>query len=142
MISITIDGDEHLQELLTRFGVATEGKMILGIVEDELVEFAKLLYLDPKVPKEYSSSLATVLVEEMNTVALVAWGQKYWENKRFGSKLEWMIYRCPKRKYFGGELALEYNGPDYLKEQWKTYRPIFIEKVRSRIISLLREGTL
>lgn len=142
MISITIEGDQQLHDLLDRFNITTEGKLILFVIENELVEFAKLLNIDPKIPKEYSSSLSTIIVEEMNTVVLVAWGQKYWENKRFGSKLEWMIYKCPKRKYFGGELAPEYNGPDYLKEQWKTYRPIFIQKVKDRISNILRYGEI
>jgi hypothetical protein len=110
----------------------------LDIIDDELFSFAIQLKLDPDIPEEYSNALTSVIVREEKTVVLTVWSPEQWKKKRFGSRLEWEIYRCPKRKYFGGELAPEYTGPDYLKEKWNSYKDKFIMNVRSRIVEMIR----
>jgi len=147
MITIDVAGLEKLAELIqnmsgNRFG-ARIGNIsipdILALIQDELYEFAKLLYLDPSVPREYSSSITCVFDKEANSVYLVAWGAERWKKKaELGDAMAWRIYKCPKRGYFGGELSKEYTGPEYLVEKWREYRPIFINNIKMRLVQFLR----
>ena len=138
MIVINVEGMEELYGLIEALDPNAILEDALDIIDDELFSFAIQLKLDPDIPDEYSNALASTIIREEKTVVLLVWSPKEWKRKRFGSRLEWGIYRCPKRKYFGGELAPEYTGPDYLKEKWNSYKDKFIMNVRSRIVEMIR----
>lgn len=139
MISIEVTGLENLIVLTKRISSEDIKELLFGIIDDEFYTFSRILRMDPLIPLEYSRSLSSAIVRELDTIALLAWGSKRWDYRKFGSRLEWGIYMCPKRKYFGGELSPEYSGPDYLKERWEKYRSTFITNVKDRIITVIRE---
>ena len=139
MISINVEGIENLAKISDSLDANELRLGVIGILEEELEVFANILHSDVNIPHEYSDSLSSVVNSTGDTVILVAWGGDRWQNRKFGNRLEWEVYMCPKRKYFGGELAPEYSGPDYLKERWELYRPKFINIVKERIVQWIRD---
>jgi len=142
MIIINVEGMEELYGLIEALDPNAILEDALDIIDDELFSFAIQLKLDPEIPDEYSNALASVIIREMNTVVLIAYFPEEWkkkvEAKRFGTRMEWAIYRCVKRFYFGGKIAKEWTGPNWLREKWNSYKDKFIMNVRSRIVEMIR----
>lgn len=150
MIAITCDvtGFEGIARIMGKLDQLDI--IMMKVVEDELWEFAKLLHSDKDIPEEYRNALAIKVVNQLGVVALTVDApedykdsrikrKSTWDYKQFSNNLEWALYRCPKRKYFGGRLTPMYNGPDFMKDRWKTYRSIFINKVKDKVISEIRK---
>ena len=141
MISISIEGIEDLFNLIQSLESTTITDSILDIIEDELWIFAQIIHSDSTIPAEYRNALATKVIKELDTVVLMAIpSEERLKYIKFGTRLEWAIYKCKKRRYYGGELSLQYSGPSYLKEKWNSYKNTFINNVKSRIIEMIRGG--
>jgi hypothetical protein len=142
MITVNISGMEDLYSLIEALDPDAVLEDILDIIDDELMQYAIQLKLDPEIPEEYSNALTSVIIEEMNTVVLLAYFPEEWkkkvEDKRFGTRMEWAIYNCTRRHYFGGKIAKEWTGPNWLRLKWDSYKDKFIMNVRSRIIEMIR----
>ena len=138
------------------------------IVIEEIENFIDKMRNDPNIRDEYKLALTYIGVPNSDTIILFTnktderwqanFTSRYTTNyqgetvqgggftmkkpgrTRFGNKVEWSMYNCPKRKYLGGKLSLEYNGPDYLKDEWAKYKGIFISKIKQRIISEVLRG--
>jgi hypothetical protein len=148
IIDCNIIGLESLYKLIDRFNnnIIT----IVDILADEAEIFLESIRADPNVPPEYANSLSMIEVPNDNKIILFTEKtEERWlmerikrdadtNQLRFGTKVEWSLYICPKRKYYGGKLTLQYNGPDYIKEKWNAYKDTFISKVKQRIIEALR----
>lgn len=141
MIIIDVNGIEDLYSLREYLSAENLGPKTINIIVEELGEFAKFIKNDQNIPREYVDSLTSVIIANSNQVVFLAYQQKKWDRKReykaFKTKMEYMIYTCPKRKYFGGEIAPEYNGPDFLVEKWKQYSNTFINNVKTKIVYML-----
>ena len=139
MISISIEGIEDLLNLIQSLESRTITDNILDIIEDELWIFAQIIHSDNTIPDEYRNALGTKVIRELDTVVLMAVpSEERLKYIKFGTRLEWAAYKCPKRKYYGGELSPEYSGPSYLKEKWNSYKNTFINNIKSRIIEMIR----
>jgi hypothetical protein len=136
-ISCNVNGLDSLANLIGKLNVNAK-EIIPEVIVEELWKFAELVYSDPDVPDEYKESLSLSVVPNLDTVVLYAYSPDKWKYKDFGNRLEWAIYRCPRRKYFGGKLSREYNGPDYLQEKWSSYKATFISNVKQRVVQSLR----
>jgi electron transfer flavoprotein alpha subunit len=148
IIDCNVTGLENLQKLYDKFtnNIVT----IVDILADEAEIFIDSIRADTNVPKEYADALAIVEVPNDNKIIIFTEKtQDRWlmervkrdadtNQLRFGTKVEWALYVCPRRKYYGGKLALQYTGPDYIKEKWAAYKDTFISKVKQRIIEALR----
>lgn len=137
-VDINIEGYESLSSIISFMNPNSFRQTMINIVTEELNTFAIMLKQDPSIPEEYRNSLTVTVIPEMDTVVLLAFGRKRWRWKRFSSRLNWKIYVCTIHRYVGGELSPEYTGPDYLKERWKYYKPIFLNKVNNRIKEYIR----
>jgi hypothetical protein len=113
---------------------------ILDILGGELLVYANTLRANKDIPREYSDAIFVVELPELDlaAIAIEFLEQKKYEYKRFGNATEYAIYTCPRRKYFGGKILPEYNGPSYIKEKWKTYKPIFVTRVIDSIKAEVR----
>jgi hypothetical protein len=134
MITVNIENLECLTKLSDRLETAN----ILGIIGDELEIFANVLRNDPEIPKEYSDAIFISTVKSMDTVGIALDFTNEYKYAKFGNKLEYAVYTCPRRKYPYGKITPAYGGPNYLKEKWENYKPIFMGKVRDSIVQAIK----
>lgn len=137
VIDTDVRGIEELINIANSFNVNAK-EIIPELIIDELWNFAETIHNDPDVPAEFKEALSLTVIPHTDEIILWIYSPDKFAHKDFGSRREWMLYNCPKRKYYGGKLSAEYNGPDYLRDKWTTYKATFINNIRQRIINSIR----
>jgi hypothetical protein len=139
-IEVSITGYEKLGIISLNFNPAMFKAVVTGIVSQELMLIAESIQQDPNIPVEYKKAIFVSVNESTGKVSLGVFvpGEMKW--KRWGKVMEWQNYICPIRKYYGGELAPEYNGPSYVKEKFKQMAPQVKSNIRNRVISYIKSG--
>lgn len=140
MIEVNIEGFEQLGNLVD-FDKAKFGNAAIRAIEYELSWLIDVIRNDPNIPDTYKNSLMMVLVSKAagvdRGVTLIAYAPSKNNYKRFGNRLKWGNYICPIRKYFGGELAPEYNGPEYIRQLWILNKDKIVNNIKSRLMNVL-----
>lgn len=141
MIRIEVSGLERYFKILHWLDPETiRIDVSIRIIEDEVDKIIQMIRQDPNIPKEYKDALITWSSESTGEVFLaVYWPEKY-KMKKFGRYIVWRKYRCPIRKYWGGELTPAYTGPDYLMELWNRIKGQVIKNIKERILNYIRTG--
>ena len=136
MIKVNVKGLDRLGDISSK--LVNMGITLVDIIVDELWEYAKVLMNDREIPDSYKKAMFVSVIPELNSVVLAVDVPDQYKYERFGNRKEWAIYECPRRHYNGGKIVPEYTGPNYIREKWEQYKPIFISKVKSRIGESIR----
>ena len=133
MIKVDIRGLESLvalSEKLSNFHIN-----VLEVIAQELEEFAESLKNIPDIefPSNYKDALYVGILESYDTVVLTVAVPKRYAYERFGTRKEWAMYYCKRRKYAGGTVVPEYTIIKYIKERWEEYKNEFVSRVKSRL---------
>ena len=79
------------------------------------------------------NALYVGILEGYDTVVLTVAVPKRYAYERFGTRKEWAMYYCKRRKYAGGTVVPEYTIIKYIKERWEEYKNEFVSRVKSRL---------
>lgn len=162
-INTKVEGLDKLLNIVNRTNAALLSDSIRKILIIEAEKFIN--YVKMQIPQEYIEYANSLNYVEIPNEAMIiintAYSDERWQASasyrktkigatglgdedyymgasRFGNKVEWALYTCPKRKYAGGKLSLEYNGPDFLKQEWQNYKNTFISSATQKITRLLK----
>jgi len=138
MITVNVKGIEKMVSLSQRF-IGFEDK-VKSIVIEELEYYADSIRNDPEVPKEYADAIYIAIVEEFDVIALAVHIPERMAYERFGNRVQWAVYKCPRRKYNDGMITKEYDGPHFIRTKWNDYKATFINNVKSKIIQEIKSG--
>jgi len=139
LITIQVSGIEKLLSIVEGL---RPGKIridiVIPIIERELDKFIQIIRQDPNIPKEYKDAIITWTNKAIGEVYLAVYIPEKLKWKKFGPYMVWKKYKCPIRKYWGGELTLKYTGPDYLMELWREHKANIIKNIKDEILSYVR----
>mgnify|MGYP000103033479 CR=1 FL=1 len=144
MIQIDIKGLEIFESLSVLLGnTDIMYQLAYDTMLDILETFIKSEIMnDPNIPEEYKAGVTLVMLP--SGFVILYYVEEEWRKKEKTTRLEWAIYRCPKRKYYGGKLrpSVEYMKRDYIKEKWLMtkdfYLSMFQSIFRAKLIDYLR----
>ena len=140
MIEVNVKGLEQLIKVVNWLDPEILKRSMLEIIIDELTTFMYKIEHDENIPEEYRKSLVLFTMEQEGKVMMMAYAPGKTKWKRKGRYMVWKRYRCPIRKYFGGELTPAYSGPEYLKMKWEEQKDQIVKKITSRIVSEIKRG--
>lgn len=138
MIIINIEGFEDLIKFQSIFDIETFKTRLLDLIEGEFTRLYWIIQNDPNIPEDYKMAVFIYRNDESGYVGIGVFikGKMKW--LRFGKVLKYERYKCPVRKYFGGELVPAYTGPDYLKQLWEKEKDKIISNIRNWIINYFK----
>jgi len=139
LITISVEGIDKLLKILEglkpwkiRINVS------IPIIEKELDRFIQIIRQDPNIPREYKDALISWSNKAIGEVYLAIYIPDKLKYKKFGHYMVWRNYRCPIRKYWGGELSPAYTGPNYLMQLWNQHKTNIIKNIKDKIIEYIR----
>jgi len=142
MIEVSVSGLEQLQSLVSRLSLLPNLKdQIDQIFYDVMLEFYQSILQDPSIPEKYKHGI--VYVWQPGLFIITYFVEPEWKRKEQEGKLtrvEWVVYRCIKRGYWGGEMrgVPEYTEATYIEDKWNAEKDTYINMLRDRIVSLIR----
>lgn len=141
MIEIEVTGLGKLGAIKHFLNIDEFQNMVTNIVYYEVWLLAEKIRNDPEIPQDYKDAMFISPNKETGKVTLAVFIPSKMKWARWGRVVEWEGYKCPIRKYYGGELTPEYSGPDYIKQKFATEKPKMISNIKAGIVNKIKSWT-
>ena len=138
MIQITVDGLEKLDSLIVQLDKQQFIAAISNIIGNELDILYKKIEMDPDIPDTYKKAMFISVNTSTGMAMLSVFIKEEYQWIKWGKLLSWQNYKCPIRKYAGGELAPEYTGPSYIKDLFEKEKVNIKNNIRAKTVTYIR----
>ena len=109
-----------------------------------MTDVADLIYndiiSDPNMPPEYVDSMAIAENEEEYEIIIGPVHDKALLQEFGADRAMWLLYRCPKRRYMGGQIRKRIEGKFYLRQFWNENKDKYLGVLRNRVVSNITSG--